>query len=302
MIEARERGEVVASLRASDARIYERFGYSVASSSARLEVEREAAKLRPDGARGGDVRLVDPDQAWPLLAETYARQPAGRAGAIARPSYWWRLQQLRRQGAAEPEYVAVSGAPGQEAGFVRYHPIGIENWFSGARRTVVVDDFVAEGLDAYGALIGHLLSVDLVDVIVFASRPIDDPLPELIEDRRAVRVAEIRDETWLRLLDVRAALAARSYAGRSEVVLEIVDPLMPENSGRFRIFPEGVTQTGAPANARADVSALAAAYLGGTRWWQLQQAGRVSERDAGAIAALDGLFAAANLPHAGTVF
>ena len=37
-------------------------------------------------------------------------------------------------------------------------------------------------------------------------RPLDDPLPWLLLDRRAARVTAVHDETWLRIVDVQQAL------------------------------------------------------------------------------------------------
>jgi GNAT superfamily N-acetyltransferase len=49
------RGEVVATLRASEATIYERYGYGAASSSQSVEVLTARAALRPDVGAGGPV-------------------------------------------------------------------------------------------------------------------------------------------------------------------------------------------------------------------------------------------------------
>ena len=54
------RGEAVATLRASEATIYERYGYGVASSSQTVEVQTARAAFRPGVAAGGPVRLLDP--------------------------------------------------------------------------------------------------------------------------------------------------------------------------------------------------------------------------------------------------
>lgn len=299
--DARSRGEVVASLRASDARIYERFGYGVATLSATLELDRAAASLRAPLRKGADARLVDVEKSWALLPAIYDRGRR-RAVAIARPRYWWGLQERRSRGSEGPAYVAVCGPEGGETGYVRYRPIGLDNWFSSSRRTIVVDDFIAEEPEAYLVLVRHLLSVDLVHYIVFPDRPVDDPLPELFDNRRAVRVSELRDETWLRILDVPAALASRSYAGDRNVVLEVVDPILPENNARFRISREGARETDAPHDVRADISSLAVAYLGGGNWWRLAQAGRIEARNRKGVAALDELFATTMSPHAGTMF
>jgi len=49
------RGELVATLRASEATIYERYGYGAASSSQSVEVLTARAALRPDVGAGGPV-------------------------------------------------------------------------------------------------------------------------------------------------------------------------------------------------------------------------------------------------------
>src|ERR1700736_4329228 len=53
------RGETVATLRASEATIYERYGYGVASSSQSIEVHTARAELRSGLGTGGPVRLID---------------------------------------------------------------------------------------------------------------------------------------------------------------------------------------------------------------------------------------------------
>jgi predicted acetyltransferase len=85
------------------------------------------------------------------------------------------------------------------------------------------------------------------------------------------------------------------------VVLEVTDALLPQNAGRYLISAAGAERTTAPADLTVDVAALAAVYLGGTRWWQLAAAGRV----AGPVVALalaDDLFSTDRLPFAGTMF
>ena len=77
----------------------------------------------------------------------------------------------------------------------------------------------------------------------------------------------IGDGLWLRILDVEGALSARSYAEEGELVLELVDSLVPENAGLWRLEArdggaEVERGTGEPA-LRLDVQALASVFLGG---------------------------------------
>ncbi len=132
-------------------------------------------------------------------------------------------------------------------------------------------------------------------------RPLDTTLPLALIDPRAAVLSAVEDETWLRLLDVPAALAARSYASGDPVVIEVTDDLLPENSGSYRIGADGIERTEAPAELRSSVADLAAAYLGGTRFSALAAAGRVLG-SAEAVARADVLFATPQLPWCGTYY
>ncbi|HWK63546.1 MAG TPA: GNAT family N-acetyltransferase [Rhizobiaceae bacterium] len=299
---AREQGEAVATLRASDARIYGNFGYAIANTSVGFEVDAERARLRKGIPSSGRIRLIDIDNSWPAQASIYTSQPAPRAGVIFRSRHWWHAQEARQAKSDAPAYVAVVGPAGAETGFVRYHPSSAEHWFLSSDRTIVVDDIVAHDTASYVALVAHLFSIDLPHRILFWSRPADDLLPWLFEDFRSVRVTVVRDETWLRLLDVEKALSSRSYAGPDSIVLDVADPLLPANTTRLRISRDGAEPTNLSAALATDVAAVSAAYLGGVKWWQLAHSGRLGTFDRRAVETLDALFAVPASPHSGTLF
>ncbi|MFT4509251.1 GNAT family N-acetyltransferase [Caballeronia sp. 15711] len=295
--DARQRGEALVSLRAASASIYGRFGYAVASSAATIEVDAVNARLHV-GVERGSVQLIDPDNAWHRMAVRYRSLLPERAGAIDRGAYWWRLQEMRQQGAPTLSHVAVRG----EEGYVRYHAVPSANWFAERQRTIVVDDLIASSSETYAALIGHVLSLDLVHKVVLTARPTDDLLPWLLEDYRHSKATDLRDETWLRIVDTRIALDARRYSGDASLVIEVIDPLLPENTGRFQITANGAAPSDRKPDVTADIAALAAVYLGGARWWQLVQSCRAQARSVSAVAALDQLFATDAAPFCGTHF
>ena len=297
-----DRGEPVASLRASEGTIYERFGYGIASSHATVEVDLTQARLRPTLSKPepGAVRFVDARTSWDLMARIYA--PAAEVGRMLRPPLWWNGNAWAVNKSQDPVYVIVHGAPGAEDGYVRYHPTSTGRWFGASDRTIVIDDLVAHTPQAYLSLLRFLFGVDLVHLLVFSKLPVDHGLETLLSDGRSLRTVAIADETWLRLVDVQAALAARSYQGPEEVTIAVTDTLLPANTGSYLVSASGVSGTDRVPDLSLDVSALAAAYLGGTRWWQLGLAGRVQEHRAGALAAADQLFGTARAPFAGTMF
>ena len=100
----------------------------------------------------------------------------------------------------------------------------------------------------------------------------------------------LRDGVWVRLLDIKTALSARSYQPEGSVVIEVTDEFCPWNAGCWRISSARVERTGEAPGLRCDASGLGSVYLGGFTWTQLARALRVQELIPGAIARADTLF------------
>ncbi|GAA4618073.1 GNAT family N-acetyltransferase [Saccharopolyspora hordei] len=293
--DVRQRGEPVAMLHATEAVIYERFGYGVATRHRRVELERARAVFRDDAPRGGRVRVLTREAADLLLPEVYERCAPDRPGRIERARPWW-------SGTwgflGEDVLVAVhTGADGVDDGFAVYEPK------HGERGTALeVHDLTGADATAVAQLWRFLLGVDLVDRVVAHERPLDEPLEWWLADRRQCRVTEVADDLWVRLVDVLAALRARSYGAADPVVVEVRDAVLPDNAGCYRIGPDGVERSSAAPQLGLDVAALAALYLGDQPVSTLVAAGRVEVRDPAAVAAADRLFGTAVTPWCGTGF
>ena len=289
-------------MRASEATIYGRYGYGVASSSQTVEVQTARAALRPDVGSGGPVRLLDAAQVWDVLPRICAENRPSRPGTVDRPAAWWQGLRLRTEAFPGASYVAVHGEPGAESGFARYRPIDTERWFVSDQRTIVVEDFFAPTTDAYLGLMRFLLGLDLVDRVTFWMLPVDDPLPMLLLDRRAARITAAHDETWLRVVDAQQALAARSYQGEGTVTIAVNDPLLHSNSGSFVIAADGAVKTDRSPQLHVSIEGLGAVLLGGTTWRSLALAGLARADDPSALAVADRLFAVPDAPYAGFFF
>ncbi|GAA0259759.1 GNAT family N-acetyltransferase [Cryptosporangium japonicum] len=294
LTDARERGVVIATLRAAEGGIYERYGYGVAGRIELASVAARRAVLRPGVGGGAAVRLARPAEAWPLQRAVYERIDPSWTGAISRSDEWWAGRRLRVLDQKQQYVVAVCGPPGAETGYVRYHPAGDEE-------SIHVDDLVAADDDARAALLRYLFSIDLVETVKFDALALDDPLRVMLVDERPVRTDSIEDEIWLRLVDVPAALAARTYRGSGAVVVGVVDGVVAPNAGSYWISASGAKPTTAEPHLVVDVAALGAVYLGGTTWRQLAAAGRVTG-DLSLVPAADELFATSSAPFCGTFF
>ncbi len=299
--QARARGFVVAGLRASDARIYGRYGYGIASWSARQEVDLvNGGRLNP-GHRG-DVRRVDALENFEVFKRIANSSPAPRAATLTRWDAWWDIQKFRTTQGSTPHHAVVIGAEGAERGYLRFHVQPSENWFGSAQRTVIVDDLVAHDNDAWRGLMEHLLSQDILHKVILPARPVDDPLRLLVDNPRAIQVSELRDESWIRPLDLGKFLNGRTYGRDSRVVFRVTDPILPENTGVWTLSSNGAMRSEERPALELSLQTIAELAFGTQPAAALAAAGRidVTSRD---IDALDEAFAAAGpSPYSGISF
>jgi predicted acetyltransferase len=285
-----QRGEPLAGLTASEASIYERFGYGTATFTTRWELESDYARLHHAPTSDGRVRMVKGDAASSAAHDVYSRIARSRVGELARPEAWWpRLFTPTTRG--ERFFTAVHDGPGGAPdAFARY--VIDADWPDGvAASTLRVLEIQAVDAEAEAAMWSYLFGIDLIGTVTAAERPVDDPLRWRLPDARRLRVRQLRDHLWLRVLDLGAAFGARTYETEEALVVELHDAFRPDNSGCWLIDggPEGATCTRTDRAADLSLSAadLGALYLGGVPASTLAAAGRVRELTTGAVARAD---------------
>jgi predicted acetyltransferase len=292
-------GDVFAGLHASEGSIYGRFGYGIATVSRTVKVDAQRAEFRPKVPRGGEVHLVDADEALSLVPKIYERIRGSRPGLIGRPDCWWSMGYERRLRTSEYFLVAVHVGPDGEDGFAGYVPKESQSPESMHGTLRVPDMHGTPG--ALNDLWRFLLGIDLVGEVIGIIRPVDEPLEAMLVNQHVVH-SDLEDELWLRLVDVPAALAGRSYGVADPVVLEVRDRLLPNNSGRYRVGPDGVSRTDDPAELALDPGELAMIYLGSTRVSTLAGVGRIEVTEPSALRRADRLFATDITAWCGTMF
>ena len=305
---SRERGEPLAVLWASEAAIYGRFGYGVATWELRVDAERHAIAFRESGEVAASAQLVPLDEARGVVADLYERVRREVPGTLARSPEWWTAMRL-----ADPEHERHGGGPlfcallevdGEAHGYA-LHRLHME-WDSGIPRSrLEVREAVAVSPEATRALWRYLFGVDLVARVRARFLPPDHPLPLAVTDPRRLH-AGLGDGLWLRFVDLRAALAARSYAAAGSLVLDVRDSFCDWNTGLWRVEAgdgrADVGRAGGDADLRLDSADLASTYLGGVSFAALREAGRVDEVKPGAVARADALFKTARAPWCPEIF
>ncbi|GAB1510659.1 GNAT family N-acetyltransferase [Actinophytocola sp. KF-1] len=295
------RGEVFAALHASEPVIYGRFGYGIATIGRDLRVNSKRARLRPEVPGSGTVRLLDQDEVVPALSAAYPALLPTRAGLMGRSPQWWALGYDRRLKTDHFVVAAHFSDAGVIDGWVGYKPAEPAPGDVRANASLYVLDFQAADQTVANDLWRHLVGVDLVEEVIAYLRPVDDPIEAMLVDAYAVR-GETEGELWLRIVDVPAALAARTYGVAEAVVVEVVDQVLPANSGRYRISPHGMERVPDAPALTMDAEVLAMVYLGAWRPSVLAGIGRITVADPAALPAADRLFAVDRPAWNGSLF
>ncbi|MGA9278945.1 GNAT family N-acetyltransferase [Ilumatobacter sp.] len=284
-----ERGEPIAGLQASEAGIYERFGYGAATSWRHIEIDRRRVEFsdRFQPSPGG-LTLIDPLVEVDRLAEIYDRYRRGQVGEVSRSPAWIRMR--------------MSEGSRRRAGVLHRDGYAIwtitENWSEfDARHELCLDDLVACTDEARAALWNLVLSHDLVGPVRSdRSVALDDPLASLLTNPRAVKTTALHDFLWLCPRRVGDLLAARRYRDADALVVDV-------DGERWRVEGGIDGAVSVRTNVAPDLTmtraAMGALLLGGVSATELAAERRLIGDD---LARADVFFGWMPAPHCTTPF
>lgn len=291
-----ERDEPIATLTASEGGIYERFGYGIATRYRLIEIDRRRAQIAdslvPDGP---SPRIVDPGEHVEEMVERFDRYRLGRVGEIARSEAWTRLRLH--------EFGTGCAAALHPDGFATWKVT--PQWNDGhPEHELRLMELVATTPDAHAALWHTVLSHDLVGPVRSRSvMSLDDPLPFLLTDQRALRTTDLNDMLWVRPRDVRAAFEARTFGTDDSFVIEVA---FADGVRRFKIegSPDGsrVRSARTKPHLVTDQASLGALYLGGVLPSTLAAGRRLTASSPDVLRRADNFFGTSPLPHCSTGF
>ncbi len=308
--DARQRGEAVAGLEASESVIYGRFGYGMAATLAEYTIDSRASAFAVP-APSVDIELIDKDEAVKVLPDIFDRQRRTRAGEADRSSgYWAQLLADRphhRQGTSA-RFHAVC-----DEGYVLYRSRFGSSVFRGERTDIVVEELRGDSAEVEAALWRFVLDLDLVGQVTVKKAPVDEPVRWRLADPRQLRTVGIEDRLYLRILDTATAFEARGYQAEGRLVLDVPASATSEGEadpaeGRWVLEagPDGAScrraRGGEGADLRLGLPALGSLYMGGFPASLLAAGGRIEELRAGSLAVADALLVTRPSPRSGTDF
>lgn len=301
-----ERGEPLVGLWASESSIYRRFGYGPTTWRHVAKIDAPSIEFR-DESPAGAVRLLEKDEAGPVLRSVYETARSGRSGMLSRSDAWWTHRLLAdpeswREGKSRRRHV-VFEEHGSVTGYATYRQKSKWEDFV-AHGEVDVSEVIATTTAAHAGLWRFLTRIDLFPDVGWWNMPVDDPLPWMVTDGRRI-TTKVVDGLWVRVMDVPAAVSARGYDSDGAVTFELSDRARPHTSGTYRLrVTEGVghcERVDAKAEVAFEADVLGSLYLGGANAIAMAAAGRI-EGDADTVETLHRLFRSDQPPWCPEVF
>jgi predicted acetyltransferase len=243
-----------------------------------------------------------------VIPAVYERVQAERPGMVRRSESWWATRRL-----ADPEHWRNGGGPlyravwedddGTPEAYALYRYKG--SWEGGLPGgTLQIREALGTTPRATREIWRFLFGVDLVTTVSTWLLPPDHPLFLSVTEPRRLHL-RVGDGLWVRLLDIPAALAGRSYFAEGSVAFDVRDTFCNWNDGTWTLRAEGgagTVERGGEADLRLDVSDLGSTFLGGWTFAELERAGRVEELVPGAVERADALFRTGLRPWCPEIF
>ncbi len=297
----REAGQWVAALWASQAAIYQRYGYSRGSLLRQYTLDTADAQLLTPPPPDLSVTRHAAADGFEIMRDVYRAFVAARTLYLHRAQPLWRAGVLREEAADGPVHVAVCrDATGAPRGYAAYTLRANRVSHPTRAQELVVRDLVWLDVQACRALWEFLARHDLVGRIAWRNAPADDPAPELFTEPRLLQARDA-EGVWFRVVDVAQALAGRGYDTDGEIVLGVpADRETPWNQGNYRLTVSSGEASVERSSARAEltlpIKSLSSVFTGFQRVRRLAAWGLVDGGES-AVARADALFATRHAPH-----
>ncbi|MDA8137236.1 MAG: GNAT family N-acetyltransferase [Desulfobacteraceae bacterium] len=291
----------LAVLYASQAAIYQRYGYAVVSTRNSYKIEplhlRFATSMISHESLGNLRELGEEE--IPKMEELYQAFIQQRTGYLQRGKAWWLSGPFKPPARNEVLCKIVYEEKGQPLGYVIY-TIAARNVPRGQPwQQVTIRDLAWLTPSAYQTIWEHFACMDLAMQIQTLFSPPDDPLPHLLLEPRRLNT-ESSDGLLARIVDVQKVIALRPFQEEGELVFDLKDDLCLWNSGRWQLRSadgQGCLQsTNRAIEATIPIDTLAMLLFGQISPTQATRMGRMAVADQRVLPKWDRIMATAYRP------
>ncbi|MED5283633.1 MAG: GNAT family N-acetyltransferase [Chloroflexota bacterium] len=310
--QARDRGDAVAGLWASQSLLYNRFGYGLATMREDWIIETHDTSLSTDSPKGISVRLVDKNKALNEIPEIYETFRKCQNGATDRTQGYWNYllyedeQTKFNKSGLSGFFFAIVYKNNKPSGYAIYN----FNKESGVaheddKGSLIVEEIISTDRESNNALWHYIFGVELVEEISFNRRGTNDPLYYMLKNPRKLK-RNIIDGLWARIIDPIKMLESRTYQESGKITINISGQNQDDIEGKYTIETDGKNTEVKKTNNNPDISMrpseLSSIYFGSARASEFYQAGLFDVKNNDILRNINRMFSVEQSPWCNTDF
>lgn len=280
---ARRAGLPVSGGIPTHSRTHLRYGYGFAARYAQVELDLDAGRDLVGVTDDNRLEYVEHPAALKYLTELSQAMLTVRNGWVPRHS----AVSAYKYAGGPTEWIVHRSVTGEVDGLAGFRRAPDADEFGRPRGTLRISELFGLSAAAEAQLWRVCMADPLVSRITAIRRPVFDPVTARLAEPRAWRQT-VRDDMFLRLLDIPVALAARRYGREDRIVLAVAGSRFALTGG---LDAAHCRPTDEPADLTVTSSALGSAYLGDVSLVDLAASGQVTEHTPGALRRAAAMFA-----------
>ena len=258
--QAKERGDVLAGLWASQSVLYSRFGYGLGTLREDWSIETHSTKLIQENETNIQLEFVEKEIAKKELFKIYDEFRKKQNGSTDRTEEYWNYILYENENSKYNKsgmsglFFVVAYKNKQPSGYAFYNfnkESGIAH--EDDKGELIVHELIAVDKETNISLWNFIFGIELVEKVTINRRAPHDPLYFLLENPRQLERMTI-DGLWVRILDPIKFLEARKYNHEGRINLEITGQNQSDIEGVYEIDTNGETSIVKKVNSSPDIS------------------------------------------------
>ncbi|MAU24250.1 MAG: hypothetical protein CL706_02425 [Chloroflexi bacterium] len=310
--QAKERGDSIAGLWASQSLLYSRFGYGLATIREDWQINSNHANLSK--AKNDSIRfeLVDKNTALEEIPKIYDIFRTCQNGATDRTQGYWNYmlyedeQTMYNKSGNSGFFFVIAYKDNKPSGYAFYNfdkESGVAH--EDDKGTLRVEEIISIDRETNNALWHYIFGVELVEEVTFNRRAPNDSLYLMLENPRKLKRDTI-DGLWVRIIDPISMLESRTYNYKGNITISISGQNQKDIEGTYLIETDGTNTEVKKVKNKPDIymrpSDLSSIYFGGTSPGEHFQAGNIDVDDHNSLRKLTKMFFVEQNPWCNTDF
>ncbi len=262
-----EQGErPICILFASQAAIYQRYGYAIVLTQNSYQVEPGHIRFRSQEHMNNAGRLKQLHGTdFETLDKIYRQFSEPRTGYLVRDKFKWETGVLNPPSGPAVHDKIVYEENGVPLGYVVY-TVAPHFTDHGLVQKITIKDMAWLSISAYYGIWDYFTRMDLAHSIHWMQVPPDDPMPHLILEPTVLNIKSTRG-FLARIVDIEKAVPLRGYNEDGELFFEITgDEMCPWNNGKWHMEISGgkgsVKRTGKTPEITMGINSMAMLLFG----------------------------------------